>query len=438
MNSASQVPVGYKLTAVGVIPEEWKIIKFKKIVNDGRIPSGLYKEKNLYGTGTAIIKLGNVFKNDFFDSGAVQRVKLTTEEILSYEVKVGDIFIALASVKLEGVGKVMLVNSLIEPTTFDHNVALIRLKESYSPNFICNYFKSNYVRSLVASRATQVGTTFLKASTILNFSLVIPPTKTEQTAIANALSDADAWIQSLTRLIAKKRQIKQGAMQTLLNPYENGNLKTGWGFITYGKAFNFLSTAAFSRAELNQSVECGYVHYGDIHTLWNEFIDFKKHPVPGVNIDKAKRYAQLNEGDIIMADASEDYAGIGKSIEVKGIGDRKIISGLHTFLLRDKGGNFVNGFKGYIHLIEFVKKQFDRLATGLKVYGVSKGNLQLIEIPLPPKKEQTRIATILSGLDTEITTLENKLKKAQQIKQGMMQNLLTGRIRLVSPQKTNH
>ncbi len=132
-----------------------------------------------------------------------------------------------------------------------------------------------------------------------------------------------------------------------------------------------------------------------------------------------------------MADASEDYAGIGKSIEVKEIGDRKVISGLHTFLLRDKSENFINGYKGYIHLSAFVKEQFDRLATGLKVYGVSKANLKLIEIPLPPSSEQTRIATILSDMDADITALETKLAKTQQIKQGMMQNLLTGRIRLL-------
>jgi len=132
-----------------------------------------------------------------------------------------------------------------------------------------------------------------------------------------------------------------------------------------------------------------------------------------------------------MADVSEDYEGIGKSIEVKGLGSRKVISGLHTFLLRDKAENFINGFKGYLHLSKFVKKQFDHMATGLKVYGVSKANLKLIEIPLPPSAEQTRIAKILFDIAQEITALETKLAKAKKIKQGMMQNLLTGRIRLI-------
>jgi len=78
-----------------------------------------------------------------------------------------------------------------------------------------------------------------------------------------------------------------------------------------------------------------------------------------------------------------------------------------------------------------VKRQLDKLATGLKVYGISKNNLKIIKMPLPPKPEQTRIATILSDMNAEIVALETKLEKYKQIKQGMMQELLTGRIRLV-------
>ena len=132
-----------------------------------------------------------------------------------------------------------------------------------------------------------------------------------------------------------------------------------------------------------------------------------------------------------MADASEDYSGVGKSVEVKNVGDIKAIAGLHTFLLRDVNGVFVNGFRSYIHTIRSVKKQFDELATGMKVYGVSKANLKNVYTPVPPIEEQTSIATILSDMDAEITALEQKLGKYKMIKQGMMQKLLTGKIRLI-------
>ncbi|HAF88018.1 MAG TPA: restriction endonuclease subunit S, partial [Legionellales bacterium] len=301
------------------------------------------------------------------------------------------------------------------------------VSDEYLYAILCSSILSSQIERLSFGSAQPQLT--VKGISTLN--IPVPKDYKEQTAIAKALSDADAWIQSLTRLIAKKRQIKQGAMQTLLNPYENGRLKDGWEFIKFDDAFNFLSTASYSRAELNYNGELGYIHYGDIHTKWNEFLDFKHHIVPMIDLAKIKGYSLVKEGDLIMADASEDFSGIGKSVEIKSLGDRQVISGLHTLLLRDKGGNFVNGFRGYIHKFKYVKQQFDSLATGLKVYGLSKGNLKGIEIPVPPKKEQVGIVSYFHDLESEIRLLEIKLTKAKKIKQGMMQNLLTGRIRLI-------
>jgi type I restriction enzyme S subunit len=232
-------------------------------------------------------------------------------------------------------------------------------------------------------------------------------------------------------LTGKKRlpgfEKKKGYKQT-----EVGVIPNDWKLISFGKAFDFLSTASYSRAQLSDNGEVEYVHYGDIHTKWNHFLDFQKNTLPSIEREQLKSYHLIREGDLIMVDASEDYEGICKSVEVKNVGNRKYISGLHTFLLRDSKGYFVNGFKAYIQSNKLVKNQFDRLATGLKVYGVSKNNLKLIEIPMPPTKaEQTAIETILSDMDAEIAALEQKLEKYKMVKQGMMQNLLTGRIRLV-------
>jgi len=206
---------GYKQTELGEIPEDWEAICLKDIVKQGRLPSGIYKDQALYGRGTKIIKLGDVFRLDVFDPSLAQRALLTEDEKRTYEVEVGDVFIALASVKLEGVGKVMLVGELDEPTTFDHNVALIRPTERVSSRFLSYLMKSRSVRILVGQNATQVGTTFLKASTILSFPLSIPDKK-EQTAIANVLSDMDFGIEKLEQKLKKIQQIKQGMMQELL------------------------------------------------------------------------------------------------------------------------------------------------------------------------------------------------------------------------------
>ena len=205
---------------------------------------------------------------------------------------------------------------------------------------------------------------------------------------------------------------------------EVGIIPEDWEVKTYDEIFDFLATATYARAELTEIDDVRYIHYGDIHTKWNFFLDIENSNLPTVSQEQVKNYHLLKDGDVIMADASEDYSGIGKSIEVKNLGSVKVISGLHTFLFRDKNEVFVNGFRGYIHFNKVVKTQFDRLATGLKVYGVSKVNLKTVKIPVPTKIEQIAIAAALSDADALISGLEKLIVKKRNIKQGAMQKLL--------------
>lgn len=258
--------------------------------------------------------------------------------------------------------------------------------------------------------------------------LPIPvPSIIEQQAIAEALSDADAWIESLETLIEKKRLIKQGAMQELLSP------KDGWLQTTFDEAFYFLKTASYPRADLKSDGYIGYIHYGDIHTKWNILLDLYKVDLPTISDDMLKSYSLVKPGDIIMADASEDYVGVGKSVELINVEGKKVIAGLHTFLLRQRSNLFSPKFMGYLIHGSHIKDQLDTLATGLKVYSISKSALRQVQIRYPHAAEQVRIASILYEMDCEIEALEHKLFKARQIKQGMMQQLLTGQIRLVKP-----
>lgn len=204
-----------------------------------------------------------------------------------------------------------------------------------------------------------------------------------------------------------------------------GIIPSDWILKTYDEVFDFLTTATYSRAELSEDGEVKYIHYGDIHTKWNFYLNVKKSALPSIRNSQIKKYPFIQDGDIIMADASEDYKGIGKSVEVKNLNNTKAISGLHTFLLRDKNQNFINGFRGYIHSIEIVKRQFDELATGMKVYGVSKNNLKKVVIPVPTKTEQIAISNALYDADSLICLIEKLIAKKRLIKQGIIQKLLT-------------
>ena len=208
-----------------------------------------------------------------------------------------------------------------------------------------------------------------------------------------------------------------------------GKVPNGWEVKKMGECFDFFPTSSYSREKLTETGECLYVHYGDIHTKFHEFIDFEKEQLPFVTKEMAARFTKLNEGDLIIADASEDYDGVGKAVEVINLEDKEAISGLHTLHLRTKDECFVNGFKGYVLNNEKVRLDILRSATGIKVYSVSKSGLKRILLPKPPKPEQEAIASILSKVDEAIKAANNTIKSAEKLKRCFMQNLLSGKLK---------
>lgn len=223
---------------------------------------------------------------------------------------------------------------------------------------------------------------------------------------------------------------KKGYKQTKL-----GWIPEGWTTPQISEVFQFIKTTSFSRNQLNynEESEVFYIHYGDIHATYKKpILDFENEiQVPRLNegVELPNNIQYLIDGDVIIADASEDYEGVGEAIEMKNLNGKKVISGLHTFALRDFKDKTAVGFRGYIFKNINVKKALKTIATGSKVYGVSKGNIQKFKIVLPPLPEQQKIAQILSTWDKAITSQEQLITQKQQLKKGLMQQLLTGKKR---------
>ena len=209
-----------------------------------------------------------------------------------------------------------------------------------------------------------------------------------------------------------------------------GVIPNDWSVFSIGELFDYLHTASNSRADLGHTGTVLYVHYGDIHTRFHHFIDFFRDEVPHLLANKSVTATRLRDGDLIVADASEDEAGVGKSVEVRNLGATEAVSGLHTLLLRAKNKKTRDGYRGYLLEKAPVKMQLRRLATGLKVFGISKRALRDVCIPLPPIREQRAIAEALSDVDELLRSLDALIAKKQAIKQAAMQQLLTGKTRL--------
>ena len=214
----------------------------------------------------------------------------------------------------------------------------------------------------------------------------------------------------------------------------NQKIPEGWSVKKLEECFSFLRTPSYSRAETTDSGDVHYIHYGDIHTKFPTILSISGNKdVPFINNDidlsKYKDDQYLQEGDLIIADASEDYSDIGKAIEVKDINDEKVLAGLHTILARDEKNITINGFKGYLFLTEDLKTNIKRIANGISVLGISKNNLSKLTVNIPNKNEQQKIVDFISSIDKKIELLEDKHTYYQDFKKYLMQQIFAQKLR---------
>jgi type I restriction enzyme, S subunit len=207
---------------------------------------------------------------------------------------------------------------------------------------------------------------------------------------------------------------------------DNGNNFPEWKMKKLGDIFTFRTTNSFSRENLNyESGSIKNIHYGDIHTKFKTHFDITKEIVPYINneisLNRLSDDSFCKEGDLIIADASEDYADIGKSIEIVNINNEKAVAGLHTLHARPNLEEVAIGFCGHLMKSENIRLQIKTIAQGTKVLSVTSSRLSSISINLPSLEEQTKIANFLSAIDEKIENLEKELDELKAYKKGVMQ-----------------
>lgn len=273
------------------------------------------------------------------------------------------------------------------------------------------------------------------------FPFPLPPI-TEQKAIAKVLSTWDKAIEKTQELIAQKELRKKALMQQLLTGKKRLPGFSGeWKETILENYFDFIKSYSISREGLskdynNSSIYC--IHYGDIHAYYEtDFLDFSFQQ----NIPQLEAPQNLNprdylkEGDVIMADASEDYEGVGESVVVVNLGDKVAVGGLHTIVLRCKTNMTNKFFNGYLFACENVRNELRKKATGTSVYSVSRSTLLTLQLFLPPYEEQKAIANVLQNCDKEISSQKQLLQALQEQKKGLMQVLLNGKKRIMNIEK---
>ncbi|MDR0901019.1 MAG: restriction endonuclease subunit S [Methanobrevibacter sp.] len=213
-----------------------------------------------------------------------------------------------------------------------------------------------------------------------------------------------------------------------------------WEEKKFGDVFEFYQTNSFPRSKLNYERENVYnIHYGDIHKKFPTLLDLNESEVPFINDDvdlsNIDEKSYLKEGDLLIADASEDYEDIGKAVEIGNIYNKKVLGGLHTFLARDNYKLTKKGYRRYILLNSLIKLEIKKIATGISVLGISKTNLGKIIIKIPSIDEQEKIANFLSKVDEKINFLKDELGYLNDFKKFCLQQLFAQKLRFADKNK---
>jgi type I restriction enzyme S subunit len=413
---------GYKQTEVGVIPADWDVSTAGQISNVVRGGSPRPAGDPRFFNGSYIPWLTVAALTNIPDSQLIvsETASCLTEEgsLRSRTLNPGTLIIANSGATL-GVAKILNIKCCAN----DGIAALLNLDKQVSPRYLAQYIntKTEYLRDFVASGNGQPN---LNTELIGNFKFPLPPTKTEQEAIATALSDADGLIESLEKLIAKKRQIKHGTMQELLTGQRRLPGFSGkWETKRLGECGSFLKGSGVLKSQ-TLSGEFACVRYGELYTRHNDYIrDYHS----WISKEVAQTATRLVRGDILFAGSGETKEEIGKCAAF--LDSREAYAGGDIVILRTSDADPL--FLGYYLNTAAVARQKASRGQGDAVVHISAAALSSIGLIIPKPAEQIAISSILSEMDAELAALESKLAKAREIKQGMMQELLTGRTRLV-------
>ena len=391
---------GFKQTEVGLIPEDWSV---EAIGNLGSISTG--------GSDTQD-RVDDGFYPFFVRSQTIERINKYSFD--------GEAI--LTSGDGVGVGKIFhYVNC-----KFDYHQRVYNIHNYRSDvcgKYLFFQFSTNFYDRVMAMTARS-SVDSVRREMIADMKIPLPPTLTEQKAIATALSDVDALIANLDKLIVKKKAIKQGAMQQLLMPNDT-----------------WINTSLIELADNKKNqfddgdwIESEYIISQGVRLIQTGNIGI------GVFKDKGNKkyiseesFIKLNckevlEGDLLICRLAEPA---GRACVMPNIGEDKVVTSVDVSIFRGDERIVNRRFLSHFFTTNQWFNQVIERVGGTTHKRISRGALGQIEFFIPKIEEQNKIAQILSDMDAEIDVLESKKAKYQDIKKGMMQELLTGKTRLV-------
>jgi type I restriction enzyme S subunit len=411
------VKPGYKQTEVGVIPVEWNT---KSLGELGEALIGLtYKPEDVREHGTLVLRSSNIQEGALSFADNVYVEKEIPARIM---VRPGDVLICVRNGSRELIGKSVLLDERTNGMTFGAFMAVFR---SSVGEFVNHLFQSEILKRQINEH---LGATInqITNKSLNSFRIPVPQSDSEQRAIADALSDVGALLNGLDRLIAKKRDLKQAAMQQLLTGQTRLPGFSGeWEVKRLGEVGEALIGLTYKPSDVRGDgvlvLRSSNVHEGTLHFEDNVFVDMQ---IP--------ERIFVRNGDILICvrNGSRDLIGKCAKIDERANG---MTFGAFMAVFRTPFHNFVyHQFQA-----DVIKRQINE-HLGATINQITNKSLNSFQIPFPSNlAEQSAIAAVLSNMDAELAALEARRDKTRALKQAMMQELLTGKTRLV-PTGDNH
>ncbi len=430
-----EVKAGYKQTEVGVIPEDWGVVTAAEACT--KIQDGTHFSPRSGGSDYRYVTSKNV-RFGSLDLSTAGWIDATQHQSIyrRCDVRKGDLLLTKDGANTGNAA----LNSLAEEFSLLSSVAFLRFNSSkYSAAYFLQQVLAWQGQSQIQNAMAGNAITRLTLEKINKLRFPVPPTKSEQEAIAQALSDADSHIESLERLLAKKRQLKQGVMQELIGAMkrlpgfngaerrttELGQLPSDWKVAAIGLIAQVKTGPFGSSLHERDYVGDGTPIITVEHLGENSIVHAN---VPMVSdVDRARLNAySLEDGDIVFS----RVGSVDRNALVTVAESGWLFSGR---LLRVRASPDVVDAKylSYHFHSEPFKQRVRTVAVGQTMASLNTQILKGVLVALPPLPEQMAIAGILRDVDAELAALHWELAKARGLKQGMMQELLTGSLRLV-------
>lgn len=422
----------FKKTDLGLIPEDWTVISFGDLVTYTK--GFAFKSADYKSCGVRILRVSDTNSSSICDKDEIYLDEEQAKQYSNWTLHEDDLVISTVGSKPPMydsiVGRVVIIDKKHEGMLLNQNAVLIRARKTSKCKqlLLLNNFRSqkyiNFIETIFRGNANQASITL---NDLFNFQLALPTDEDEQSAVAQVLSDNDSLVESLDRLIEKKKSIKQGAMQELLTgkkrltgyneTWEIRKLGTECDLITkgttptsFGKAFK---TSGINFVKIEALEENGNILKENL-----DFID--------EDTNMLLKRSILKENDILISIAG----ALGRvAIVTKEILPGNTNQALSICRLK-KDAEINVKYLFYFLKSSKIKKYFDLVSVQGAQANLSLENISNLNIECSSLSEQVAIAQVLSDMDSEIKVFEQKRDKYKQLKVGLMQQLLTGRIRL--------